>query len=63
MDGLARRVGAGSTVDVEVEMTRIMHRALCRAFFGDHIGPRDADTLGHEIAAAFSSLGAGSRCG
>jgi cytochrome P450 len=57
VDGLARRVGAGSTVDVEVEMTRIMHRALCRAFFGDHISPRDADTLGHEIAAAFSSLG------
>lgn len=57
VDELLRRTAPGTPVDVEVEMTRITHRALSRAFFGDRITPADADRLGAEIDAAFASLG------
>jgi cytochrome P450 len=45
-------------IDVRVEMTRIIHRALIRVFFGDGISTDDADRLGQAITGAFTSLGA-----
>ena len=47
----------GERLDTAVEMTRIVHRALVRAFFGGRIGLGDADRLGAAIATAFTSLG------
>jgi cytochrome P450 len=38
-------------------MTRIVHRGLVRAFFGDAISSADADRLGQAVATAFTSLG------
>ena len=53
-----RRLVADEPVDVEAEITRIINRALVRAFFSDRIPPGKADALGNSIAAAMASLGA-----
>jgi cytochrome P450 len=55
--GLDRYARAGEPIDVGVEMTRIVHRSLVRAFFGDRVSVADADRLGAAIATAFTSLG------
>ena len=55
-DDLARRVGAGGTVDVAEEMMRITHRVLGRVFLGDLVSVSEADTVGREIATAFGSM-------
>ncbi|HEX8627366.1 MAG TPA: cytochrome P450 [Catenuloplanes sp.] len=55
LDGPAR---AGRPIDVDTEMTRIVHGALIRAFFGGGISVADGDRLGAAIATAFTSLGA-----
>jgi cytochrome P450 len=55
VDELDTRIG--QPLDVTVEMTRIVHRAVIRAFFGDRIPTVDAEAVGHAIAAAFTSLG------
>lgn len=55
LDGPARR---GQPIDVGQEMTRMVHGALIRAFFGGEISTTDADRLGAAIATAFTSLGA-----
>jgi cytochrome P450 len=47
----------GLPVDVIGAMTRIVHRSLIRAFFGDRIALSDADRLGASISTAFASLG------
>ena len=39
----------GKTIDANRAMTRILHRALVRAFFGGRINVRDADRLAHSI--------------
>jgi cytochrome P450 len=49
---------SGRSVDARVEMTRIIHRALIRVFFGDQIAAPQADRLGHAITSAFVSLNA-----
>ncbi|HEY2671534.1 MAG TPA: cytochrome P450 [Rugosimonospora sp.] len=63
-DSIAEAVGeldpvarTGAPVDAGVTMTRIVNRAVIRAFFGDRISAPDADRLGHAIAIAFTSLG------
>lgn len=48
----------GEPFDVPAAMTRIVHRALIRAFFGDRVTMAEADRLGPAIATAFTSLGA-----
>jgi cytochrome P450 len=55
LDGDAR---AGRPLDAEITMTRIVNRAVGRAFFGERISIADADRLGRAIARAFTSLGA-----
>jgi cytochrome P450 len=57
VDALDRHARTGHPIDVGVEMTRIVHRALIRAFFGGRISATDADRLGPAIATAFTSLG------
>ncbi|MGY0234495.1 cytochrome P450 [Longispora urticae] len=54
---LGGRAAAGEQLDGLREMTRIVHRALIRAFFGDRIALTDADRLGAAIATAFGALG------
>jgi cytochrome P450 len=54
---LDRPYRAGRPVDLIAEMTRIVHRSLIRAFFGDRIPLTEAASLGTAISAAFSSLG------
>jgi cytochrome P450 len=54
LDGPARR---GEPVDVTAAMTRIVHRSLIRAFFGDRISRAEAERLGRSISVAFASLG------
>jgi cytochrome P450 len=54
---LGAAAAAGTRLDTTVEMTRIVHRALVRAFFGGRIALADADRLGAAIATAFTSLG------
>ncbi|MDQ1646339.1 MAG: hypothetical protein QOJ50_2523 [Cryptosporangiaceae bacterium] len=54
---LADAARSGTKLDATVEMTRIVHRALVRAFFGGRIALADADRLGSAIATAFTSLG------
>jgi cytochrome P450 len=44
-------------VDVIATMTRIVHRSLIRAFFGDRISRAEAERLGAAISTAFASLG------
>ena len=48
---------AGRPVDLIAEMTRIVHRSLIRAFFGDRISLGEAQRLGAAISTAFASLG------
>jgi cytochrome P450 len=55
---LDRYAVSGAPIDARVEMTRIIHRALIRVFFGDRISGPDADKLGHAITSAFVSLNA-----
>ncbi|GAA5182657.1 cytochrome P450 [Rugosimonospora acidiphila] len=54
LDPVAR---TGRPVDACLTMTRIVNRAVIRAFFGDRISAPDADRLGQAIAVAFTSLG------
>ncbi len=55
---LERHARSGEAVDARVEMTRIIHRALIRVFFGDQISDTQAETLGGAITSAFVSLNA-----
>jgi cytochrome P450 len=57
VDALDPYARSGRPIDVAAEMTRIVQRALVRAFFGGRISPADADRLGPAIDAAFTSLG------
>jgi cytochrome P450 len=54
---LDRQARSGALIDVAVEMTRVVHRSLIRAFFGDRISPDEAERLGQGISTAFASLG------
>jgi cytochrome P450 len=54
LDGSA---ASDEPVDVESAMTRIAHRALVAALFGDAISTVDGDRLGRSVATAFTSLG------
>ena len=63
LDELDARVGLDVPFDALSEMTRIVHRALVRVFFGDRIAMADADRLGEAISTAFTSLGARKRRG
>jgi enediyne biosynthesis protein E7 len=47
----------GRPVDLVAAMTRVVHRSLIRAFFGDRIPLADAAALGTAISTAFASLG------
>ncbi len=58
VDALDPYAQSGHPIDAGIQMTRIIHRALIRVFFGDGISTRDADRLGHAITGAFTSLGA-----
>jgi cytochrome P450 len=57
VDELADRVGQGATLRVDEEMARITNRVLGGVFLGQRIPPAEADLIGAEMAAAFSSLG------
>jgi cytochrome P450 len=57
VDALDAHARSGRPIDVAGEMTRIMQRALVRAFFGGRISAADADRLGPAIETAFTSLG------
>lgn len=57
VDGLDDYARSGRPIDTQVEMTRIIHRALIRVFFGDAISTADAAKLGRAIDAAFIALG------
>jgi cytochrome P450 len=57
VDELGRRADERRPVDASLEMTRIVHRAVIRVFFGDRISAADADRLGSAIATAFTALG------
>lgn len=50
-------VRTGQPLDVAVEMTRILHSALVRAFFGDRVSAPEAAELGHAISGAMTTLG------
>jgi len=54
---LDRHANSGAPIDVAVEMTRVVHRSLIRAFFGDRISLDEAERLGQGISTAFASLG------
>jgi cytochrome P450 len=56
VDALDPYARDGRPVDVAAEMTRIVQRALVRAFFGGRISAADAGRLGPAIDAAFTSL-------
>ena len=59
-DAIDEAVGeleTGESVDVIATMTRIVHRSLIRAFFGDRISRAEAERLGGAISTAFASLG------
>ncbi len=58
VDSLEGQARAGEPVDACIEMTRIVHRAILRVFFGDKISPEDAEVLGNAIETSFTSLGA-----
>lgn len=57
VDGLDTYARTGQPIDAQLEMTRIIHRALIRVFFGDAISTTDAAELGRAIDAAFIALG------
>jgi cytochrome P450 len=57
VDGLDPYARSGQPIDTQLEMTRIIHRALIHVFFGDAISTADAAKLGHAIDAAFVALG------
>ncbi|WP_412544383.1 cytochrome P450 [Longispora sp. K20-0274] len=52
------RMAGEESVDGLKEMTRIVHTALIRAFFGDRISLSDAARLGAATVTAFGALGA-----
>ncbi len=54
---LDRNAHSGTPIDVASEMTRVVHRSLIRAFFGDRISLDEAERLGRGISTAFASLG------
>lgn len=57
VDGLDPYARSGQPINTQLEMTRIIHRALIHVFFGDAISSADAAKLGHAIDAAFVALG------
>jgi cytochrome P450 len=58
VDGLDRYAVSGEPIDVRLEMTRVIHRALIRVFIGGDLSTADADRLGHAITSGFVSIGA-----
>lgn len=56
VDGLAEPARSGQPVEATVEMTRVVHRAVSRVFFGDRITPADFDALAPAIDTAASSV-------
>jgi cytochrome P450 len=57
VDELAADARAGRRVELIEGMTRVVFRALIRAFFSDRISPDEAGRLGGAISTAFSALG------
>ena len=55
VDELGRRVGAGTPIGCEEELTRIVYRAILRIFIGDRLSLTDADRLGDAITVATTS--------
>ncbi|HEY3004325.1 MAG TPA: cytochrome P450, partial [Kribbellaceae bacterium] len=56
VDELGERA-AGRPIDAGVEMTRIVHRALLAAFWGDRITVAETERLGAAITTAVNSIG------
>lgn len=56
IDDLGRRAQGGAEIDSAVELTRIVHRAVIRVFFGSRISMEDADRLAPEIEKAATSV-------
>ncbi|HEY7224044.1 MAG TPA: cytochrome P450 [Micromonosporaceae bacterium] len=56
VDDLATRAKDGAEVDSAVELTRIVHRAVIRVFFGDRISLADADRLAPAVEQAATSI-------
>ncbi|MGI5206431.1 cytochrome P450 [Spirillospora sp. CA-108201] len=58
VDDLAARTPPGRPVDAQTELTRIVQRAVIRAFFGNRINLSEADHLADAIRTATRSMGA-----
>ncbi|HEV7899041.1 MAG TPA: cytochrome P450 [Planosporangium sp.] len=57
VDDLAGRVGTGTVVNAHQEMLGITQRVLSRAFLGDRIPQRDAQTLSRAVFTAYGAMG------
>lgn len=58
IDGLDEDAATGRVVDVQAEMTGIVHGVFRRVFFGDRISRAQTDRLGHAVGVALTALGA-----
>lgn len=47
----------GRPIDVQAEMTAIVHGVFRRVFFGDRISRQQTDRLGHAVGVALTALG------
>jgi cytochrome P450 len=56
VDDLAVRAKDGAEIDSAVELTRIVHRAVIRVFFGNRISLEDADRLAPAVEKAATSI-------
>ncbi len=56
IDDLAERARDGAEIDSAVELTRVVHRAVIRVFFGSRISLHDADRLAPEVEKAATSV-------
>jgi cytochrome P450 len=57
VDELDRYARSGEPVDACAALTRVVHRAVIRVFFGSKLSTEEADRLGPAIETAFTSLG------
>jgi cytochrome P450 len=58
VDGLEPYARTGEPVDATAEMTRLVHRAVSRIFFGNRLSPADFERLAPAIDTAATSIGA-----
>lgn len=57
IDTFDEHAATGRPIDVQAEMSTIVHGVFRRVFFGDRISRRETDRLGHAVAVALTALG------